>query len=163
MNKRIDILKGTPPGKIIEHDLKKKHISQIALAEKSGVSKQMINAIIAGRRDLSVELSLRIEQALNYDEGFLLHLQTLYKIEKVKTQQSKLKYKSAPKLRPSLFWDTDFDNIDWGRYQKAVIHRVLEKGNEAEKREISRFYSIPYHDLGNYTLPEKPYKPGKVK
>lgn len=163
MNNTIDILKGTPPGKIIEHDLAKKHISQITLAEKSGVSKQMINAIIAGRRDLSVELSLRIEKALDYDEGFLLHLQTYYKIKKTKAQQSKEKYKSAPNLRKSLFWDTDFDSIDWDRYQKAVIHRVLERGTEAEKREIARFYSIPRHDLEKYALPEKQYKPRGAK
>ena len=63
MENRIDILKGTAPGKIIERDLGKRHISQITLAERAGVTKQMINAIIAGRRDLSVELSLRIEKA----------------------------------------------------------------------------------------------------
>lgn len=162
MNKRIEILKGTPPGKIIEHDLKKRHITQMALAEKSGVTKQMISSIISGRRDLSVELSLRIEKALGYDEGFLLHLQTFYKIDRIKTQQSKELYKTAPKIRRSLFWDTDFDKIDWGRYKKAVIHRVLQKGNESEKREISRFYSIPIQELDNYSLPEKQYNPRTV-
>lgn len=163
MNNRIDILKGTPPGKIIERDLAKRHISQIALAERSGVSKQMINAIIAGRRDLSIELSLRIEKALDYEEGFLLHLQTYYKIEKVKGQQSRSAYKSAPNLRKSLFWDTDFDKIDWGRYQKAVIHRILERGTESDKQEIARFYSIPRCDLEKYALPEKPYRPKNTK
>lgn len=49
MENRIDILKGTAPGKIIERDLGKRHISQITLAERAGVTKQMINAIIAGR------------------------------------------------------------------------------------------------------------------
>jgi len=162
MNKRIEILKGTPPGKIIEHDLKKKHITQISLAEQSGVSRQMISSIISGKRDLSVELSLRIEKALNYDEGFLLHLQTYYKIDRIKTMQSRELYRTSPNLRRSLFWDTDFDNIDWDRYKKAVIHRVLEKGNESEKREISRFYSIPIKDLPNYTLSEKKYIPRKA-
>lgn len=163
MENRIDILKGTAPGKIIERDLGKRHISQITFAERAGVTKQMINAIIAGRRDLSVELSLRIEKALDYDEGFLLHLQTYYKIEKAKAQHSRETYKSAPNLRKSLFWDTDFDKIDWGRYQKAVIHRILERGTESDKREIARFYSIPYNDLEKYALPEKQYKPKRAK
>lgn len=130
----------------------------MTLAERSGVTKQMINAIIAGRRDLSVELSLRIEKALDYEEGFLLHLQTYYKIEKVKAQQSRDAYQSAPNLRKSLFWDTDFDKIDWGRYQKAVIHRILERGTEYDKQEIARFYSIPRCELEKYALPETRYR-----
>lgn len=163
MNERIEILKGTPPGKIIEHDLKKRHISQNSLAENTGVSKQMINAIIAGRRDLSTDLSLRIEKALDYDEGFLLHLQTYYKIDRIKAQQSRERYKSGPNIRHSLFWDTDFNKIDWNKYKRAVIHRILERGNDAEKEEIARFYDISYTDLETYRLPEQQYQPRKAK
>lgn len=51
-------------------------------------------------------------------------------------------------MQKSLFWDTDFDKIYWGRYQKAVIYRILERGTEADKQEIARFYSIPYKPRG---------------
>jgi antitoxin HigA-1 len=44
------------------------------------------------------------------------------------------------KLRRVLFWDTNFDKMDWVRYKTAVINRVFERGNEEEKNEITRFY-----------------------
>jgi len=43
-------------------------------------------------------------------------------------------------LRPGLFWDTDMKKIDWQRQRKAVIQRILERGNDQEKTEIRRFY-----------------------
>ncbi len=159
MNNRIDILKGTHPGRVIEYDIKKSRISQHALATGVGVSKQMINAIISGRRDLSVELALRIECELGYEEGFLAQLQSLFDIEKVKREWSKEQYKTAPNIRRNLFWDYNFDNMDWGRYRKAVIHRVLTRGSEEEQREIARYYDIPFYRLAKYSLSETPYSP----
>jgi plasmid maintenance system antidote protein VapI len=48
MINRIEILKGIHPGKIIERDLEKKHMTQRALAQMVGVPCQTINAIISG-------------------------------------------------------------------------------------------------------------------
>ena len=44
------------------------------------------------------------------------------------------------KLRKAIFWDTRIDNIDWISQKEAIIKRVFERGNEQEKKEISRFY-----------------------
>jgi addiction module HigA family antidote len=159
MSRRIDILKGTHPGKIIGYDIKKNHTSQNALAASIGVTKQMINAVISGRRDLSVELALKIEKEMGYDEGFLSQLQTFFDIEKIKGEWSRAQYQTAPDIRRNLFWDYDFDNIDWGRYRKAIIHRVLTRGSEEEQREIARYYGIPFDRLTEHSLPEKPYLP----
>jgi addiction module HigA family antidote len=159
MNRRVDILKGTHPGRVIGYDIKKNHTSQNALAADTGVSKQMINAIIAGRRGLSVELALKIEKAMGYDEGFLAQLQTLFDIEKVKREWSTAQYKTAPNIRRVVFWDTDFDKIDWNRYRSFVIQRVLTRGSEDERREISRFYGIPLDRLAEHSLKETPYSP----
>ncbi len=159
MDNRIDILRGTHPGKVIGYDIKKKHTSQNTLAANIGVTKQMINAIISGRRSLSVELALKIEKALGYDEGFLAQLQTLFDIEKVKREWSMEQYKTAPSIRRNLFWDYDFDRMDWGRYRKAIIHRVLTRGSKEEQREIARYYGIPFDRLAEHSLSEKPYSP----
>jgi addiction module HigA family antidote len=159
MNTRIDILKGTHPGRIIEYDMKKNHISQNVLAGNIGVTKQMINAVISGRRGLSVELALKIEKEMGYDEGFLSQLQTFFDIEKVKRAWSRERYSAAPNIRRNLFWDYDFDNMDWDRYRKAVIHRVLEKGTDEDKREIAHFYDTPLDRLPEYGLSEIPYSP----
>ncbi|WPU93730.1 hypothetical protein SNE25_30900 [Mucilaginibacter sabulilitoris] len=61
------------------------------------------------------------------------------------------------KLRRILFWDTDFDKIDWQRQKNAVIRRVWERGNEDEKKEIQRFYGI---DNIHATIKDlKPFRP----
>jgi len=159
MNNRIDILKGTHPGRVIEYDINKSRISQNALAANIGVTKQMINAVISGRRGLSVELALKIEREMGYDEGFLSQLQTFFDIEKVKREWSMAQYKTAPNIRRNLFWDYDFDTIDWGRYKKAIIHRVLTRGSEEEQREIARYYGIPLDRLAEHSLSEKNYSP----
>lgn len=39
-----------------------------------------------------------------------------------------------------IFWDTIFDKIDWDKNTKAVIKRILERGNETEINEIISFY-----------------------
>ena len=152
MTDRIDILKGIHPGKIIERDLNKKHLTQRALAKAVGVPYQTINAIISSRRNITLETALNIERILGYDEGFLLILQDFHNISVYKEKKSKEKYNHAPNIRKSLFWDADFNKIDWERYKKAVITRVWERGNQSEKDEIARFYNIEIADIGNYTL-----------
>ena len=39
-----------------------------------------------------------------------------------------------------LFWDTNFDEIDWKNKYVAVIKRVFERGDEEAKIEIEKFY-----------------------
>lgn len=155
----IQILKGTQPAKILENDLKKNQISQESLARQIGVSKQMINAIISGKRDISIELGLKIEKILGYEEGFLATLQAWYKIEKTKKTWSKLAYPNPPNIRRGLFWDYDFNNLDWEKYKNAIIHRVLERGNKTEKEEIARYYNLKVEELDNYKLSERYYQP----
>jgi len=45
-----------------------------------------------------------------------------------------------PNLPRVLFWDLDFDKIDWKRSYRMVMERVLDKGNTAEWEEMIRFY-----------------------
>ena len=70
MKSRIDILKGIHPGKIIGRDLKKRNLSQRSFAASIREHSQTLNAVITGRRNLTVEMALKIEQAFGYEEGF---------------------------------------------------------------------------------------------
>ena len=45
-----------------------------------------------------------------------------------------------PNLPKRLFWDWDFDKIDWGKGYSSVISRVLERGNKTEWEELIHFY-----------------------
>ena len=47
---------------------------------------------------------------------------------------------ARPSLPKVLFWDLEFDKIDWRRSYRMIIERVLDKGNVAEWEEMIRFY-----------------------
>lgn len=150
MDNRIDIIKGIHPGKFIERDLKNKEITQRYLAEKTNIPYQTINAIIAGRRNLTTGQALTIESLLGYEEGFLSILQSYYDIKRYKDRKLANLYPGSPHIRKILFWDTDFDKINWGKSKKAVIQRVLERGSKEEIDEIKRFYDISSTELKLY-------------
>ena len=150
MKCNIDAYKGINPGKVIARGLGNLNISQRAFAQNIGEHSQSVNAIIKGRRTLTTELAVKIERALGYDEGFLLALQAYYSIVEYKRKEAGFSITGVPNIRRVLFWDTDFDNIDWGHYRSAVIERVLERGNEEEKKEIARYYGIKLSEINAY-------------
>ena len=46
-------------------------------------------------------------------------------------------------LRRSLFWDTDFDKIDWEENAPYVVDRVMQMGTWEEFKEMLAFYGKP--------------------
>lgn len=142
MKNLIEIIKGIHPGKFIERELKKKKLTQRSLAEETAIPFQTINAIIVGRRNLTTEQALKIDQALGFEDGFFAILQTHYDIKQYKEKELASLYTEAPRIRKSLFWDVDFGKINWGKYKDAVVKRVLERGSKEEIEEIKRFYKF---------------------
>ncbi len=49
---------------------------------------------------------------------------------------------ALPKLRPELFWDCEFEKIDYQNNYRFVIERVLDRGTLEEWFEIKRYYGI---------------------
>jgi len=45
-----------------------------------------------------------------------------------------------PNLPKRLFWDWDFDKIDWQNGYRSIIARVIERGNKEEWKELLRYY-----------------------
>ncbi|MDR2882903.1 MAG: HigA family addiction module antidote protein [Alistipes sp.] len=150
MNRNIEPYKGIHPGRIIDRELKKRGTSQRSIAAAIGEHSQNLNAVITGRRRLTIELALRLENALGMEEGFLLALQAYYDIAEYKHRQAAGSVSGRPDVRRGLFWDTDFDRLDFGRYRGAVIQRVLERGSNAEIAEIARFYGLELSELDGY-------------
>lgn len=131
--------KGIHPGLVLARELKKRKLKQRPFAILIGEYAQSFNAILQGRRSLPVSLALKIEKQLDLEEGTFVLLQAYYEIEKAKQKEQQLK-PDTTKIRPSLFWDTEFAKIQWKKMKLAVISRVFEKGNLMEQKEIVRFY-----------------------
>lgn len=55
-------------------------------------------------------------------------------------RQPLYKQVKRPDLPKVLFWDFDFDKIDWNRSYKTVIERVLDKGTPLDWKEMIEFY-----------------------
>jgi addiction module HigA family antidote len=139
MNSNLNILKGLHPGLVIEWELKKRKLRKNSFAQKLQEYPQTLTAITKGRRGITTSLALKIEKTLGFDEGFLMMLQVYFDIEVEKKKQIQNK-PNLKLIRPVLFWDTKFENIDWIKQKKVVIRRVFERGNEDEKNEIKRYY-----------------------
>lgn len=88
---------------------------------------------------MNLQLSLKIEHALNMPEGFLMTLQVHHTIKALKNAKQSIKSPDLSIIRKALFWDTDIQKINWEQQKRAVINRVFERGNEQEKKEIMRF------------------------
>lgn len=138
METQLKILKGIHPGLVVERELEKRHLQKGAFALSIQEYPQTLTAITKGRRGMNTTLSLKIEKALGFEEGFLMVLQVYYEIEQEKKKI--IINKPVPQLRTVLFWDTKISLLDWERQKKNIIKRVFERGNEMEKKEIIRFY-----------------------
>lgn len=152
MRYSIENIKGMHPGALIKHELIKMKISQRQFAAKIGEHWQILNAVINQKRGISLTTALKIEREFGYDEGFLLIMQVYYDIEKDKQKDIGKSLSGIPDVRRILFWDTDFDKIDWAASRESVITRILERGSDAEKAEIARYYGVPVGSLKDYAF-----------
>jgi hypothetical protein len=44
------------------------------------------------------------------------------------------------KLDKKIFWDVDYDNLDWEKFAHWVIVRVFERGDVDDIRQVRRHY-----------------------
>lgn len=139
MKQEIDIVKGIHPGLYLEHKIREKHLKKGQLALTVNEYPQTLTTITKGKRDMNTALALKLERVLSLEEGTLMILQVYYDIKQEKKKQETEK-PDLSKIRPVIFWDTNLYAIEWNRQYESVIRRVFERGNEIEKKEITRFY-----------------------
>jgi hypothetical protein len=48
--------------------------------------------------------------------------------------------KPLPQLQKRIFWDVDFENINYDESPRFVIERVFERGDVQDIREVRRYY-----------------------
>lgn len=139
MKTQIAILKGIHPGFVLERELEKRQIRKGSFALQIQEYPQTLSTITKGRRDMNIGLALKIEHILGIEEGFFMILQVYYDIEQEKKKQNS-SHPNLSIIRSIVFWDTKMDKLDWQKQKKAIIKRIFERGNEMEKKEITRFY-----------------------
>ena len=89
-------------GKYIESLIKKTGRSQSGIARTIGVHRQSLSYVIAGQRELSISLALKLESFFNLSEGVLMKIQAE---ESVRNYKQELKRKLVEKLlEANAFW-----------------------------------------------------------
>ena len=99
---------------------------------------------------MTLEMAIKLDTFFGFDMGFLYMLQCNYEIEQYRIKLATQSVSGIPEIRRILFWDVDFDKINWGLRKEFAISRVLERGTEEEKKEIARFYGIELNELEKY-------------
>ncbi len=47
---------------------------------------------------------------------------------------------SKPHFEARLFWDFEFEKINWEKSYKTIIGRILERGTPKDRVELERYY-----------------------
>ncbi len=68
----------THPGEVLADELEARNMTQRELAEKVQVSAAMISAVVKGKKNVSLQLALQLESALEIPAEFWLNLQRQY-------------------------------------------------------------------------------------
>ena len=139
MFNQLSIIKGIHPGFMLERELKQRGLRKGTFAISLQEFPQTLVSITKGKRRMNTSLALKIENALGLEEGFFMTLQVFYDIEEEKRKLD-TRHPDFSKLRRVLFWDTKMENIRWEKHKRFVIERVIERGNEMEREEITSFY-----------------------
>src|SRR6056297_483056 len=135
---RLNKIKGIHPGTLLKRELDNRNLKSSELANNIGEHKQTISAILNKRRDINPNLSIKLSKVFKTEKDYFMLLQSSYD---VKIAESEIKETpNINNIRRALFWDTDFNKIDWNKNKKSIIKRILERGNKTEINEIISFY-----------------------
>jgi HTH-type transcriptional regulator/antitoxin HigA len=76
------------PGELLAEELEVRELSQKALAELMGRPVQVVNEICRGRKAVTADTALDLEQVLGIDARLWLNLQTQYDLVKARQRRS---------------------------------------------------------------------------
>ena len=136
----INKIKGIHPGAILKREIKQRGLKNKELAILVNEHAQTISAIINEKRSINPNLSIKLGMKLGVEDDYFMLLQASYDVKKAQSKKIIQETPNLKKIRNILFWDTNFNKIDWVKNRKLVIKRIFERGNEEEICEIISFY-----------------------
>lgn len=73
------------PGETISELLEERRITEMDLAQKTGISEELLSDVIHGRKAMSENLAMGLEYAFDVSKSFWLNLQANYDAEYLKS------------------------------------------------------------------------------
>lgn len=80
--------RATHPGEVLRDELECRGITQTRLAQEIGVKVSLLNELINGKRDFTVEYAMMVEAALGIEADLWLNLQAMYNKAKARADRS---------------------------------------------------------------------------
>ncbi len=77
------------PGKLLKAELEAREMKQIDLAKMLNIAKNVMSEIINGKRNITPELAVKLEEALEIKAEFWMKFQVSYEIDKVRIRTRK--------------------------------------------------------------------------
>ena len=77
----------THVGEVIKDELAARNMKQSELSELTGIQKSILNDVIKGKRSLTPEMALLLENALGISATFLMNIQTQYELDCAKLSE----------------------------------------------------------------------------
>ena len=86
-----DLIPGSAmhPGELLKDELAARDMKQINLAKELGIAKNVMSEIINGKRNLTPELAVRLEDALGIKAEFWMKYQVGYEIDRIRIKNKK--------------------------------------------------------------------------
>lgn len=123
---RLNKIKGIHPGTLLRWELNNRNLKGSELADAIGEHKQTISAILNKRRNMNPSLSIKLSKEFKTDNDYFMLLQASYDVKLVAESE----IKNTPNLnniRRVLFWDTNFNTIDWNKNKKSRYTESFRK------------------------------------
>jgi addiction module HigA family antidote len=77
------------PGELLKDELEAREMKQIELAKALGIAKNVMSEVIGGKRSITPELAVRLEDALGIKAEFWMKYQVAYEIDKIRIKNKK--------------------------------------------------------------------------
>ena len=78
----------THPGEVLRDEIESRGITQTQLANEIGVRVSLLNELINGKRDFTIEYAMMIEVALGIDADFWMRMQMAYNLNVAKRNKT---------------------------------------------------------------------------
>ena len=88
----------THPGIFIKDEIEYRKIKQSILAKAMGIAPTVLSEIIHGKRNLTPELSLKLEKALDIDAAIWMKLQVKFEIDSLRIKARNMNPKAKRAL-----------------------------------------------------------------
>ena len=119
------------PGEVLEDYLENTGLTQVSLAERTGLSKKTINEIIKAKSAITAETALRFERTLNRPAHFWSNLERQY-------QEDKTRLADKKRLEEYLHWLKIFPVNEMAKFSWIEKHK--EKTQQLDA--ILRFFAV---------------------